>query len=323
MSRIDKRLREVLHLIAYLRRNPAAHITDVAAALGMPPGATRELIELATLCGRAPFDPGDLIDIHIDHKQRVHLQLDQRLGRPVRLSRPEALALVIALKALCGEGDLGPAAASALDKLRHALTAEVAAGVAALESRFAFEGDDAGVAERFHTLRRGMNERRAVELEYYTASRDAMSERTLRVFAMVQHLGQWYAVGRDSLRQEIRMFKVERIKRVALTGETFEIPASFKPERYRKDGKLLMGRRYREARVRFRQPSARIVREEWPPELVADAGDGDVIGTLHYVAHEGLANWLLAHAGAAEVLDPPELRAAVAARAREVLALYD
>ena len=51
--------------------------------------------------------------------------------------------------------------------------------------------------------------------------------------------------------------------------------------------------------------------------------DGSVIGTLHLVALEGLANWLLAHGGAAEVLEPADLRAAVVDRAREALAHYE
>ena len=321
MSRIDKRLREVLHMIAYLRANPEAHIKDVAAALDMPPKATRELIELATMCGHAPFDPGALIDISIE-KDRVCLELDQRLGKPVQLSRPEALALVVALKALSSDGDLGPAATRALERLRTALTSQVAEQVAELESRIAFEGDDGGALARFHTLRAGMLQGRSVQIEYYTASRDAMTSRRLRPFSVVQHLGQWYAIGWDKLSQEIRVFKVERIKSAVLTDERFEVPASFKPERYLKKGPMLIGRRFKQAKVRFRDTAARVVREEWPPALVEDCGDGTVIGTLQYVAFEGLANYLLAHGPSAEVVDPPELRDAVAARARETLAAY-
>lgn len=318
----DRRLREVLHLLAHLRKHPGAHLKDLAIALGMTPKATRELIELATMCGVAPFDPSDLIEIVIDDRDRVHLELDQRLGEPVQLSRPEALSLAVALRALAGDGDLAPAATRVLTKLRAALSRPVAGQVADMESRLAFEGAGAGVAGRFDTLRRALEDRRAVDIIYYTASRDELSTRRLRPYALLQHLGQWYAVGRDSLRKEIRIFRVERIKEATITGEAFVIPSSFKPERYRKKGKLLVGRSYREARVLFRDPAARVVREEWPPELIEPRDDGTVVGTLHYVALEGIANWLLAHGAAAEVLEPAELREAVRARARAALAAY-
>lgn len=318
----DRRLRELLHLLAYLRKHPGAHLRDLAAALGMTPKAARGLIEQATMCGVAPFDPSDLIEIVIDDRDRVHLELDQRLGEPVQLSRPEALSLVVALRALGSEGDLGPAAGRVLAKLRAALSAPVADQVADMESRLAFEGDDAGVAGRLATLRRGLEERHAVDIVYYTASRDELTSRRLRPYALLQHLGHWYAVGRDSLRKEIRIFRLERIKEATLTDEAYDIPASFKPERYRKKGKLLVGRSYREARVLFRDPVARVVREEWPAELIELRDDGSVVGTLHYVALEGIANWLLAHGAAAEVIDPPELRDAVRDRARCALERY-
>lgn len=322
-NRMDKRLREVLHLLAYLRAHPeGAHISDLSKALGMPPKATQELIALATTCGKAPFDPGCLIEISHENG-RYHLGFDQRLGKPVQLSRSEALALVVALKAVGTDGDLGPAANRVIDKLRDTLSEHVAEGVAAVESRIAFEGDDAGIAERFDVLRAGMTEGRAVDIVYYTVGRDAISERRIRPYAMLQHLGQWYAVGRCMWRKEIRVFKVERVKQAVLTDDRFEIPSSFKAERYRKKGKLLVGRKYAEARVRFTEPSARVIGEEWPHDLIERCDDGSVVGTMQFVGLEGLANWLLAHGSAAEVLEPEELRDAVVARAQAALALYE
>ena len=51
----------------------------------------------------------------------------------------------------------------------------------------------------------------------------------------------------------------------------YTIPSSFKAERYRKQGKLLMGRQYEEAKVRFEGQVARIIREEWPSPLASGA----------------------------------------------------
>jgi proteasome accessory factor C len=317
-----RRVRDILHLISYVHRHPGAHVSDVAKSLGVPPSKVRALIEHATMCGKAPFDPADLIEIAIDAKGRLHLEFDQRLGEPLRLSRQEAIAFVVALRTLREDGELGGAADSALDKLKAAISKPAASVVEEVESRIALESETGGITKHLRALRRGLDEGRAVDIVYYSSSRDAVTQRRLRTFALLQHLGQWYAVGRDSLRKEIRIFKVERIKEAELSAERYEIPSSFKPERYRRKGKLLVGRRYREARVRFRNAAARIVREEWPKRLVEEGREGDVVGILHYTSEQGLANWLLAYGGDAEVLEPPEMRHAMAARAEAALAHY-
>ncbi|RMH40484.1 MAG: WYL domain-containing protein [Deltaproteobacteria bacterium] len=320
-ARLSARVRDALNLIAFVRqRGGRAHVRDIKQELGLAAARVRELIETATMAGRAPFGPDDLIDAYIE-RDWVHVDIALDFGRPIRLSRSEALALAIAMRALMGGGDLGHAAARALDKLRAAMSAGARDAVDAAETRVAFEGDDAGIAGRVARLRDAQRRCRAVDIEYYTASRDAMTRRRVRPYALIQHLGQWYLVGRDSLRRDVRMFKVERIKSVAVTDEAFDVPSGFKVERYRRSGKLLVGR-VDEARVRFTGRAARVVREEWPPDSVEDAADGAVVGRLHFAALEGVADWLLAHGGDAEVLEPPELREAVARRARQALALY-
>jgi proteasome accessory factor C len=311
-----------MHVASLLKAHPeGVHILDIAEALGVPPAEARQVVHELTLCGKPPFEPGDYLTIR-EEKKRVILEDDPGLGEPVPLSRQEAAALLIALRAAAVEGALAPAARAAQERLVNGITETAREAAAAREAQIAFHGEDHGIAERVAILERGVAEGRAVELEYYTASRDEMTSRRVKPYALLARSGAVYLVAWDPRRRKECLFKVERVAAATLTDERFQRPASFKLSRYQKADKLLRGRGHEEARVRFSGEAARIIREEWPPRLVEDGGDGTAIGTLHYVAPEGVASWVLAHGGAAQVLEPEELREAVVERARAVLALY-
>jgi predicted DNA-binding transcriptional regulator YafY len=322
MSRNLDRADRMLRLIAYLRRHPGAHVADVAKHAGVSIDALHALLAQITLCGRQPFGPGDLVDVFVED-DRVHLEVDQALGRPTRLLREEALALTIALDALSVDPalPLAEAARTAREKLRAYVRGEDADEVATLAPRIAVEGEDASTFDRLARLRCAFEERREVDLVYYAHSRDDMAPRRLRTYALVQNLGAWYAVGWDRGRHAIRIFKVDRIADIRITDDRYEIPASFKAERYRRD-ELFIGARPNTARVRVRAPLAAWI-DESKSRIEPDPGEGGaIIASLQYVQDEGILPMLAAIGEAIEVLDPPELKEKLAARCRRTLALY-
>lgn len=321
MAEIDERLRDLLYLVAYLKRHPGAPLRDVAGVLGVPVAQVLSYADELLLCGKPPFAPDDLIDIYAEGG-RLYLSLDQSLGRPLRLAAAEALALSIALRALgATRGDpFADAARSALAKIAAKLTGDVAGRVAAVEHRIVVRGEDRGAEDRLDVIDRGRREKREVEIRYWTASRDDISRRRLRPYLLLQRLGSWYVVGHDDRRAEPRIFKVERILGAALTAKRFAVPADFHPDRYLEG--VVTGGEERMARVLFRPPVARIVAEDWPADRIEKRRDGTVVGRMPYASPDGLSAWVLAFGEGAEVLDPPALRAAVAARARATLAQY-
>lgn len=310
----------LLLLLSYARRHPGAQVTEVAEAVGLPADELRRsLVPMLSMVGRPPFSPADLIEIWIDGRDRLYVELDQSLGRPLRLTREEAMALKAALSSLAGSG-AGPYAETAravIERLRQLWDA-------ASPEQLVVEGgepDSAGIAARFGVLERGIAERRAVELVYYTASRDELTHRHLSPYALLQILGAWYVVGHDDRSGEERLFKVERVREARLTDETFTPPADFDVGRYLDRGRR-GGPRAGRAEVRFSPPLARLIAEENPPERVRVLPSGEAILTQEFDQIEWLAGWALAFGDAAEVLSPPEARAQVAARCRETLALY-
>jgi predicted DNA-binding transcriptional regulator YafY len=78
-----------------------------------------------------------------------------------------------------------------------------------------------------------MAERRTVEIVYATASRNgSRSRRTIAPYYLQPYERSWLAIAMDTLRGDVRMFKVDRIESCRLTAERFEMPEDFDPVSY-------------------------------------------------------------------------------------------
>ena len=72
-----------------------------------------------------------------------------------------------------------------------------------------------------------------MRLEYFSAHRGELNTRTMDPWGLVAALGHWYLIGFDRLRNDERMFRVDRIKEAEVLDEPAEIPDDFDPSRYR------------------------------------------------------------------------------------------
>lgn len=68
--------------------------------------------------------------------------------------------------------------------------------------------------------------RRTVPLAYRNA-RGASSQRTVAVYGIFAHGATGYVVGLDSATQAVRTFRIDRIDRVGVLGDSYEVPADF------------------------------------------------------------------------------------------------
>ncbi|MDQ5873817.1 MAG: WYL domain-containing protein, partial [Actinomycetota bacterium] len=90
-----------------------------------------------------------------------------------------------------------------------------------------------GPARHMEVLGRALRDSRRVRMEYFSASRAVLTERTIDPWGLVATLGRWYLVAFDHLSSEERMFRVDRIKGAELLDEAAEVPADFDPSSYR------------------------------------------------------------------------------------------
>jgi len=122
--------------------------------------------------------------------------------------------------------------------------------------------------------------------------------------ALLEHLGSFYLVGKDSLRGRELAFRIDRMRTVSLTTETFDKPRSFNAQRYRRPDFYRPSAKDMTVRVKFGAPVARYVREMSPPPEITEKPKGAVERALKTDSLRWVVDWALQHGDEAEITGP-------------------
>src|ERR687886_2248742 len=113
---------------------------------------------------------------------------------------------------------------------------------------------------RLGKLEGAISKQRTVKFDYWSIARDETSERSVNPYALLPENGVWYVIGRDLDRDDIRTFRVSRIRgdiRFATRRERdFRIPQEFDIDRYRGRPPWQVGDVVGEARIRMAPETA-------------------------------------------------------------------
>lgn len=215
--------------------------------------------------------------------------------RPFRLTRDEALALIIGLTAVRGGRELAARLGKQFDAGPHSEQ---------IEQSFALgPTPGAGAAQLLALARRGRDERRKVEL-LYCGSGGEPSRRVVHIHQVVQAGKAWYLVAWCEKAQGARHFRVDRILEAVALEEMFTPRPDLK--RVRKFQDLLSVDRAPMATVAFSPRVARWLREQYPAG--EDAPDGRYLVKLPVADPRWLAREVLQYGAEAEVLAPEGMR---------------
>jgi proteasome accessory factor C len=171
---------------------------------------------------------------------------------------------------------------------------------------------------RLAKLENAISKQRTVRFEYRAISRDEVSERTLNPYALLNDNGLWYVVGQDLDREDIRTFRVSRIRgdiKFATRRERdFRAPTDFDVEIYRGRPPWQIGDAAGTARIEVRGDTAWWVRRAYGSTGTLD----DDVFVTEYSSIPQLASWVLRQNGRAVPLEPHELKQEVGAALRRV-----
>jgi proteasome accessory factor C len=223
--------------------------------------------------------------------------------RPARLLPVEAKALVAAID-LIGEHIPEGSLASAREKIVAALGEDpMDQGLQVARAT----GDDSGVARQ---ISEAIVDHKLIELEYYKENEDEISHRRVEPYALTNGREGWYVASFDPERDGVRHFRLDRIKHVAVTDETF-VPRPEVDPAAEVDGWLRTGEveASRTARVWVSPERARWAREA--RRVVEERSDGAVVVELGFAGVDWLVREILREAGDAAVLEPQDARKAV------------
>ena len=150
---------------------------------------------------------------------------------PLIFTEDEALALTLSLLVAkeSGLAQVTPAFEGALAKVERVLPATTRARIQAVEQTVAFAGGEAPTAPSgpaVLALSSAIQSGRQVFMGYRSA-RDELTQRAFDPYGIAYHLGLWYTIGYCHLRQDQRLFRLDRITDIEMTSETFSPPANF------------------------------------------------------------------------------------------------
>lgn len=300
----EQEIQRILALVPWIVAHPGTMKSEVAARFGITEEELESDLLLVLMIGVPPYSPAEYVDVD-DEGDTVSIRLADYFRRPLRLTPAEGLALLAAGRALLavpGSDPDGPLA-TAIEKLARALDLpDVAVDVPG----------PAVLPE----VRAAVAAHERVEIEYWSAGRDEITTRRVDPAAAFLSGGEWYMSAWCHRAGDDRLFRVDRIRALRRTGETFVPPA------HAVDTSEIYSPRPDDPRVTLDLPaSARWVTERYPAESVEETG-GRLVVTVAVSEQAWLERLLLRAGPDARVVDPPGMRGAGAEAAARLLARY-
>jgi proteasome accessory factor C len=308
----EQRLPRLLALVPYLQAHPGIRVDEAAADFGVSEQQLRRDLQLLWMCGLPGHGPGDLIDLSFEG-ETVTVIFDAGMSRPLRLSAEEALALVVALRTLAETPGIADT-----DAVQRALAkVESAAGGVVDDATVAIALD--ATAKLLPVLHRAVSETRALELRYWTATRDESTERIVDPLRVFEADGHAYLEAWCRSAEGVRVFRVDRIEDVRLLDEPARPPQGLEL-RDLAEGVYQPSTDHVLAVVRVSEAYAWVA-DYYLAEEVSELPDG--LQVSFRVAEPSLVRSLvLGSGGQVEVLSPGWLAESIRADAARALAAY-
>lgn len=150
---------------------------------------------------------------------------------PLMFTEEEALGLTLGLLAVrrLGLTVAPPAVEGALAKVERVLPESLRERVRAVQDTLSLTFPPVSTTPRSETLLTlclAAQQERCVYLRYQDWQ-GTESEREVDIYGLVYRAGYWYCAGYCHLRQDLRVFRLDRINAVEMRAETFTRPADF------------------------------------------------------------------------------------------------
>ena len=229
-------LTRLLALPAWVADNPGVTIKEAAEHFGVTPAVIERDVNTLWVSGLPSGMHGDLVDFDAADFEAGRLRLSEPLGldRPVRLTRQEAISLLMALRVLADLLADDDASAPVIASTQQVVTALLSSGASAEDSDArvdpgtvtstgpgpAHAGRSSHASRILATVRSALQGRRRLHLVYVSAT-DTLSERDVDPIRLESDGSHVTLVGWCLNAQAERSFRLDRITSV----EVLDVPS--------------------------------------------------------------------------------------------------
>lgn len=245
------------------------------------------------------------------------------------VSQGELVALLVAQKAVeqyRGTSFEKPLHA-AFEKLVSSLGDEASVSLHELSEAVSFRS--AGVPQSqikvFELLADAVMANHVVEFDYMALRAKKAERRTVEPYHLACISNQWYLIGNDRGRGDLRTFAITRIEKARNLKSSFQRPEDFSvSEMLSGSFAAFEAGKTERVRIRFDAFAARLVSErQWhKSQKLHRLADGAAELAMQVGIAPDLESWILGWGGHAEVLEPDSLRQKILHAARETVARY-
>ncbi len=315
MTSMSTRLVRLLNMVPYFQANPRITRAEAAADLGVSAKQLEEDVKQLWLCGLPGYGPGDLIDFQFEG-DTIEVTFSAGMDTPLQLTSPEATGLLVALRALADiPGVVDPQAArSAIAKIEAAAGAAGQPEVAAVDEPAPIESQAAAA------VRAAVHENRALSIDYYSASHDTLTTRTVDPIRIVLVGDHSYLEAWSREAEGVRLFRFDRIVDATALDEPSAPPkpaVQAPPDTSLFDADPSLP----SATLRL-APAASWMFEYYPMRLLRELPDGYCEAAMTYASEEWMARQVLGLGSAVRVLAPESLAQRVRDAAAAALESY-
>lgn len=158
------------------------------------------------------------------------------------------------------------------------------------------------IAPKVSLIQDAIEDRRMISFTYYAPSGD--SKREIEPYYLIFKWSSWYVYGFCRLRQDFRMFKLNRMDKITLGQSGFEmrevpVPDLSRTRLYPKNIEITA---LVEADMKWR------LVEEFGPHCYKELSDGKLLFNGFYSDMESMISWILTFGDKIEILEPTKVR---------------
>ena len=167
--------------------------------------------------------------------------------------------------------------------------------------------------------------RKSIEIVYYTMSRKKESRRRVDPYRIWFFNGTFYLIGLCHMRNEVRIFALDRIKMLHQTKETFEVPEDFSLEDFMGPSFGVYQGAPAHIKVWFHPDVVGYIKEKiWhESQQIHPQDDGSIIFEADVAGTDEIRFWIMTWGSKAVVLEPKSLREEIRMEAERMAKRYE